>query len=237
VLAGRRWDTRPAGGGYGQYFCPITRASEIFAVRWMPIIVRNLLLGAATFSDIQAGALGLPRSLLTERLRQLEQFGVVVRRPKPKGRGWLYELTELGRDLAPVCEALGTWGARWLEAVPTEVDPAVVVWAICKCMDRDRLPEERVVVRVSLRDHPEERFWLFVQRPEPEVCRKPPGFDEDLVVTSDTEWLAKWHMGRLSLGQAMHARVITVEGPQRLVREFSKWAGIGQFAAITRAHA
>jgi DNA-binding HxlR family transcriptional regulator len=225
------------GDGYGQYFCPITRASEIFAIRWMPIIVRNLLLGASTFSDIQAGAPGIPRSLLTGRLRQLELFGVVERRPKPKGRGWLYELTDLGHDLAPVCEALGIWGARWLEAVPAEVDPAVVVWAICKCMDREQLPEERVVVRVNLRDHPDQRFWLLVQRPEPEVCRKPPGFHEDLVVTSDTEWLAKWHMGRLSLGQAMHARVITVEGPRHLVREFSKWGGISHFASVAPAAA
>jgi DNA-binding HxlR family transcriptional regulator len=217
--------------GYGQYFCPITRASEILATRWTPIIVRNLLLGCSTFSEIQEGAPGIPRSLLAERLRQLERAGVVARRPKPSGRGWLYELTEVGRELEPVCEALGNWGSRWLEAAPEKVDPGVLLWAICRSMDLDRLPEARVVVRVALRDEPRHPFWLLVQRPRPEVCRKPPGFDEDLIVTSDTEWLAKWHMGRLTLGQAMHARVITMTGPRQLVREFSRWGGVTPFAA------
>lgn len=223
------------GDGYGQYFCPITRAAEIFATRWTPIIVRNLLLGCSTFSEIQQGAPGIPRSLLTERLHQLEHAGIVERHPKPNGRGWLYELTPAGRDLEPVCEALGTWGARWLDAAPAQLDPGVLLWAICKSMTPERLPSERVVVRVNFRDAPKQRFWLLVQRPEPEVCRKPPGFDEDLIVTSDTEWLAKWHMGRVSLGNAMQARLITIEGPRRLVREFSRWGGPTPFASVTPA--
>jgi DNA-binding HxlR family transcriptional regulator len=217
---------------YGQYFCPISRGAEIFATRWTPVIVRNLLLGAATFSDIQAGAPGIPRSLLADRLRQLEVARVVARRPKPSGRGWLYELTPTGRDLMPVVEALGTWGAKWLEAVPAELDPAVVLWAICKSMDRARLPRERVVVQVRLEDHPRERFWLLVQRPAPEVCTKPPGFDDDLVVESDTQALARWHMGEVSLGQAMHAHAISVQGPRHLVREMSEWGGQSMFAAV-----
>ena len=217
---------------YGQYFCPISRGAEIFATRWTPVIVRNLLLGAATFSDIQAGAPGIPRSLLSDRLRQLELAGVVERRPKPAGRGWLYELTPTGRDLMPVCEALGTWGAKWLEAVPAEVDPAVVLWAICKSMRRDRLPEDRVVVQVKLTDRPKERFWLLVQRPVPEVCTKPPGFDDDLVVESDTASLARWHMGEVSLGQAMHGHAMTVTGPRHLVRELANWGGPSMFAGV-----
>jgi DNA-binding HxlR family transcriptional regulator len=217
---------------YGQYFCPITRGAELFATRWTPIIIRNLLIGCSTFGEIQEGAPGIPRSLLSERLAQLERAGIVDRRRNPKRRGWIYELTPAGRDLEPVCEALGTWGARWLDAAPAELDPGVLLWAICKSMDPEQLPEERVVIRVSLRDAPEQRFWLLIQRPEPEVCRKPPGFDEDLALKSDTEWLARWHMGRVTLGQAMHSRRIEVNGPRRLVRELAKWGGQTPFASI-----
>lgn len=223
--------------GYGQYFCPITRASEIFATRWTPIIVRNLLLGCSTFSEIHEGAPGMPRSLLTQRLQQLEHAGIVERRRKPKGRGWLYELSPAGRELETVCEALGNWGSRWLDAAPAQLDPGVLLWAICKSMEPSRLPEERVVVRVSFRDAPDRRYWLLVQRPEAEVCRKPPGFDEQLVVTSDMEWLTKWHMGRVSLGQAMHAGAITIEGPRRLIREFGRWGGTTPFASVAPARA
>lgn len=223
------------GEGYGQYFCPITRAAEIFATRWTPIIVRNLLLGCTTFSEIQEGAPGIPRSLLTERLRQLEHFGIVERRQKPSGRGWLYELTAAGRELGTVCEALGNWGSRWLDAAPAALDPGVLLWAICKSMSPDRLPDERVVVRVHFRDAPKQRFWLLVQAPEPEVCRKPPGYDEDLILTTDTEWLAKWHMGRISLGDAMHAGAIAIEGPRSLVRQFATWGGPTPFASVAPA--
>ena len=220
---------------YGQYFCPIARGAEIFAARWTPIIVRNLLLGSSTLSEIHAGAPGMPRSLLRQRMQQLEHFGVVERRAKPSGRGWLYELTPAGRELEPVCDALGTWGARWLEAAPVPLDPGVLLWGICKSIAPGRIPAGRLVVRVHFRDAPKHRFWLLIERPRPEVCVKPPGYDEDLILTSDTEWLAKWHMGRVSLGSAMRSRVITIDGPRHLVREFSKLEGLGRFAAVTPA--
>jgi DNA-binding HxlR family transcriptional regulator len=219
---------------YGQYFCPITRASEIIALRWTPIIVRNLLQGCTTFSEIREAAPGVPRGLLAERLRQLELAGVVERRPKPDGRGWLYVLTDCGRDLGPVCDALGTWGQHWLEATPTPLDPGVLLWAICRSMYRERLPEQRVVVRTTFHDVPKRDYWMLVQRPEPEVCRKSPGYEENLLVTTDTQALAMWHMGKISLGRAIRDGAIEFSGPRRLVREFSAWGGVTPFAAAER---
>ncbi len=54
-------------------------------------------------------------------------------------------------------------------------------------------------------------------------------------MTSDIEWLAKWHMGRVSLGSAMRGRRITVDGPRHLVREFAKWGGLTPFASVAPA--
>src|SRR4029453_11217543 len=71
---------------YGQY-CPIARGAEIFAERWTPLIVRNLYLGCGTFSEILEGAPGLSRTLLVQRLDQLERLGIVESAPKPHGRG------------------------------------------------------------------------------------------------------------------------------------------------------
>src|SRR3954452_21172523 len=69
---------------YGQY-CPVARATEILAMRWTPIIVRNLLMGCETFGEIQEGAPGIPRTLLSQRLRLLEQHGIVGRLVRPRG--------------------------------------------------------------------------------------------------------------------------------------------------------
>src|SRR5215510_9447511 len=90
---------------YGQY-CPIARGSEVFAERWTPLIIRNLYLGCETFGEILAGAPGLSRTLLTQRLKHLERLGIVESVPKPRGRGDSYHLTDAGHDLFKVCETL-----------------------------------------------------------------------------------------------------------------------------------
>ncbi|HVD22281.1 MAG TPA: helix-turn-helix domain-containing protein, partial [Lapillicoccus sp.] len=102
---------------YGQY-CPIARGAEIFAERWTPLIIRNVQLGCETFGEILEGAPGLSRTLLTQRLKQLERLGIVESTPKAHGRGHRYQLTSSGHDLFKVCETLGEWGARWLEIAP-----------------------------------------------------------------------------------------------------------------------
>ena len=106
---------------YGQY-CPIARGAEIFAERWTPLIIRNLYLGCGSFSEILEGAPGLSRTLLSQRLKQLERLGVVVSAPKSDGRGHHYELTSAGHDLFAVCQSLGEWvpvGSRSLPSTST----------------------------------------------------------------------------------------------------------------------
>src|SRR5262245_31450231 len=117
--------------GYGQY-CPITRASEILATRWTPVIVRNLVLGCETFSEIAEGAPGLPRSVLSDRLRMLERYGLVERTPARR-----YRLTSAGEELEDVLLAMGNWGARWLElSAPEDLDAHVVLWSMCRLMQQ-----------------------------------------------------------------------------------------------------
>lgn len=212
---------------YGQY-CPVARATEILAMRWTPIIVRNLLLGCETFGELMDGAPGISRTLLSSRLELLERYGVVERRDRR------YLLTEAGRELESVVDALGTWGARWLEAAPEHFDAHTVLWSLCRLADPDDLPARRLVIRFELSDGPARRVWVVLCPPDSEVCVKPPGYDEDLVVRTTSEWLAKWHMGRISLGQAMHAGLISVQGPSELVQTLST-LGLSRFAGVEPA--
>jgi DNA-binding HxlR family transcriptional regulator len=93
----------------------------VFAERWAPIIIRNLMIGCERFGEVLDGAPGLPRSVLSQRLRRLEAYGVGTRQPGPGGP--VYRLTEAGRELADVCLVLGAWGARWREVLPAHMDP------------------------------------------------------------------------------------------------------------------
>ena len=211
---------------YGDY-CPIARGAEIFATRWTPIIVRNLLLGCSTFSEIRAGAPGIPKSLLSDRLRMLEKYEVIISRPNPNRRGRIYELTPAGRELQEVCDALGTWGSRWLELGPMHIDAGIVLWGLSQTLEGDQLPDHLLNIRFDVSDDARGRYWFLFEPPNFEVCFNPPGHPEDLVVTTTSEWLAKWHTGGIGLGQAMHAGRIRVEGPRHLIRLLAGWGGMG----------
>ena len=127
----------------------VALGAEVFAERWTPIIVRNLMGGAERFGDILDGAPGLPRSVLAQRLRSLERAGVVER---SVDRVPAYRLTDCGQELAEVCLALGRWGARWREVLPEHHDPYLVVWLLSRMIHLDELPRRRVVVRFDVRD-------------------------------------------------------------------------------------
>jgi DNA-binding HxlR family transcriptional regulator len=216
---------------YGQY-CPIARGAEIFAERWTPLIIRNLNLGCGSFSEILEGAPGLSRTLLSQRLEQLERLGIVASTPKPGGRGHLYELTSAGHDLFRVCQSLGEWGARWLEIAPGNLDPFVALWSMCNALRRDRLPNRRLVIRFDFTGRPRhERYWLLIELGDTEICKTYPG-PEDLYITAEAEAFVKWHAGHLTWAEATRDRRIQLDGPSSLVRAFPTWNARSMFAHI-----
>src|ERR1700757_308554 len=92
--------------GYNQ-FCPIAKASEILANRWTPLILRELMAGIHAFNDIHRGVPLISRAVLVARLRELENHGVIERRPRADGKGHEYCLTPAGEGLRAVTAALG----------------------------------------------------------------------------------------------------------------------------------
>ena len=206
---------------YGQY-CPVARTAELFAERWTPIIIRNLLGGVTTFGQLQAGAPGIPKAVLSDRLAALGRAGIVERRLGP-ARRVTYYLTDAGRDLKPLCDAMGAWGMRWLEVEPRHVDPAYVLWATARLVDADTLPPHQVTVRVELRDVTAGRYWLVLRRPTAEVCTHYPGTPEDLVLHTDADALARWHLRESTYAELVRQQRIRVDGPRDLVRAFPGW--------------
>ena len=219
---------------YGQY-CPIARAAAVLAERWTPIILRNLMNGCTTFSEIADGAPGIPRSLLTSRLHELQRVGVVWSEANPSGRGSVYHLTEAGQDLKEMLYALGTWGERWLELAPEDVDPYAVLWTWCQWyLERDHLPDRRVVVRFEFPDQALRNrwFWVVFNGDRSEVCRKDPGFDVDLEVMAESMALAEWHLGRITWEDAVRSRRIRVAGPNQLGNLLPSWNRRSAFAGV-----
>lgn len=101
---------------YGQ-FCGLARALEIVGERWSMLVVRDLVLGPKRFTDLQRGLPRIPVSILSSRLNELEQAGVIRRRVLPQlDAGLVYELTEYGSELDHILLDLALWGARSLGA-------------------------------------------------------------------------------------------------------------------------
>ena len=196
-------------GTYRQY-CPIARASEILAERWNPLIVRNLMFGADTFSAIARGVPTMSRSMLIKRLDELERAGVIVSTPKAEGRGHSYRLTEAGNDLAGIIAGLAAWGERWIEVTTEHSDPGFALWAWCQVqMDRSALPAGRVVVALIFPDErpSNRRYWLLIEDGDAELCYSDPGGQPDLA--------SRRRHGPLSTGTAAHGAGKTYCGRAR----------------------
>src|SRR5262249_36393510 len=209
--------------GYGQ-FCPVAVASEIFAERWTPLILRELFTGSRRFGEIKSGMPLISRTLLSQRLRQLEDAGVIVSEPLSGSRGLEHLLTPAGEGVREVIDRLGAWGQRHAaEQFSREnLDPSLLMWAMHRRIDVSRLPKPRVVVRFELRGVPSRCLqmrvcWLVLERAGADVCMRDPGFDVDLVVHADVGALARVWAGHVEWSEAVRGGGIRLEGPPALV--------------------
>jgi DNA-binding HxlR family transcriptional regulator len=210
---------------YGQ-FCPMAMALEVLGERWTLLIVRELLLGSSHFNDLARCLPGISRTLLAARLRQLERDGIVVREAAGSGRRGTYRLTQAGQELLPVAEALAAWGTRWAfgEPRPDQLDPVLLLWWLHRDARRERLPQQRTVVQFDFRGACQDSMWLLLDAPEVSVCLTPPG-ETDILVTADLATLYRVWAERISLGMALRAELVQLEGLPALVRAFPAWWG------------
>jgi len=220
---------------YGQY-CPVARASELLADRWTPLIVRELLAGIHRFNDLDRGLPGISRALLVQRLRRLEEAGIVERRPGTNGGGPAYHLTRAGRQLQRVIDVLGGWGARWAfgDPRPRELDPVVLLWWMRCRVHRERLPDRRVVVQFDFRGARGGHFWLVLERADVSVCLQHPRFEIDLVVRANLSLFYRVWLGRVPLEEATRRGWVRFDGPPALRREFPRWLAWSPMAPAVR---
>ena len=95
---------------YGQ-FCPVAMAAEILCNRWTMVILRELVVGSTRFNELRKGVPRMSPALLSKRLKELEEAGVIEHVPSAEAGVFEYRLTEAGRDLRSVVEAVGIWGS------------------------------------------------------------------------------------------------------------------------------
>ena len=221
---------------YNQY-CPLAKGAEVFAERWTPLILRELLRGSTTFNDLHRGVPRMSRSLLSSRLKKLEVCGVLVRYRNTTGVG--YELTPAGRELGPVVAQLGTWAQRWYRSTfrSAELDVGVLMWDIRCTVNAQALPAIRTVVQFVFSDlrAGSREWWLVNENGEVDLCPVDPGDEPEVQIRTTLPIMTRVWMGDLTIDAGRRSGAFTILGPNDLRQRLGDWLRLSPYAPIADA--
>ena len=222
-------------GSYRQ-FCPVAMAAEILCTRWTVVLLRELVAGSTRFNELRRGVPRMSPALLSQRLKDLETAGIVVRIASPSDRGVSeYQLTPAGRELGPIVEAFGIWGQRRIEADLSlqHLDAQLLMWDMRRNLNTTPMPAHRSVVQFAYPELPAtQRLWWLIVDPQEgiDLCSIDPGFDVDLYVSVDLRTMTAIWMGLDTVRAALASRRMILTGDRKLGAAMQSWLGLSPFA-------
>lgn len=216
-------------------FCPTIMAADLIEPRWTMLLISEMGSGSTRFSDIQRGVPGMSPSLLSRRLKELEQNGLVRREQVPETGQWRYHLTPMAEELVPLIDALGDWAHRNLcpNLEAGRLDHRLLMWNVRRKLKTSALPARRVVVqfRLETEGQPVKDYWLIAKPgAETDLCSIDPQFDVDLYVTADlAAFTAAW-MGPSRIESEIEKGAIVLVGDAEISRSITQWMVRSRFA-------
>ncbi len=220
---------------YGQ-FCPVAKAAEVLGERWTILIIRELLLGTSRYGDFQRTLARISPTLLTKRLGQLVDCGLVVRRTRPGKAHAEYHLTAAGRELQPIVTQLGEWGMKWARGQmgDDELDVELLMSEFCRRLDATRLPAGGAVIEFNYPGLPRfGRWWLVIEADsERELCVAHPGKPSDIQIRSDLRTMTEIWAGDTDIRTARREGRLQLTGDPTLIRTLASWLRPGGTAHI-----
>jgi DNA-binding HxlR family transcriptional regulator len=221
---------------YGEA-CPVSKATAVLCERWTLQIVRELMLGATRFSELQRTLPKISPSLLNARLRLLADSGIALRKRIPEQRGFEYHLTPAGQALQPVIMELGKWGMRWIfdGLEDEELDAAVLLGHMAAMLKVEELPACNTVLQFTFTDFTETaQRYIFVHDGKREVCDVNPGYEVDVYLRSTLRALSEVFWGERALREACRSGALKIVAPPVYSKSVSKWFPVSLFAADNR---
>ncbi|MBI5450967.1 MAG: helix-turn-helix transcriptional regulator [Gammaproteobacteria bacterium] len=218
---------------YGQ-FCPLAQATQLLCERWTLIVVRELIAGSTRFNQLKKGVPLMSPSLLSTRLKQLAEAGV-IEITGSKGN-YTYTLTPAGRELRPLIELLGAWGHRWAPSNLNkgDLDAGLLMWDMRRTVDPAVFPRQRIVVQFEYPDAPkgERDWWLVTENGEIDLCLNDPGYDVDIVITCSLKTMSAVWVRQQSFRDAVKKGDIKVSGDSRLTSKLQDWLRASPLARL-----
>ena len=222
---------------YGQ-FCPIAKATEILGDRWTLLIIREILNGGRRFSQLQRGLGTISPALLTERLKTLAAYDLIVKRKIPGQRGYEYFPAGACEALGPILQSLGEWGMRFAKdhLGDEDYDIELLMLYLERTIAIDKLPGSAIVLRFEFEDLRKERtWWLVVEDGHVDVCVKDPGRDVDVYINTTVRVMTDVWLGHKTYKSAIKEGVLEIVGPSGLVRSVSSWLRCVDYAEVSVA--
>jgi DNA-binding HxlR family transcriptional regulator len=227
-------EKRRSSSSYGQY-CPLALATELLCRRWTVLVVSRLLDGCTTFSEIHQGVPRISPSLLSTRLKELEYAGLVTH--EKNGSRSRYALTDAGRDLNDIVDAMAVWGQHWARDMDMDdLDIGFLAWSMHLRINVAAMPPGRTVMRFEFSGAPADfrRFWIVNTEGKVDMCLKHPGFDDDLVIEADLRLFVEAWRGFRDLRKEINASRVRVSGPKELCKAFPDWLKLSALAPYER---
>ena len=198
--------------------CATAQALDVVGERWALLIVRELLFGPKRFTDLRTGLPGASPNVLSQRLRELDESGVLRRRRlPPPAASWVYELTPWGQELEPIVAALGKWGAQAPGAHPEgPISVDSMMLALRTVYDPAEAGGLVADVVVSLG---EDGFRATVTPEGLRVAREPVE-RPDAVIRTDAVTLKDVVSGRRELAEALASGDLVVTGDDAVATRF-----------------
>jgi DNA-binding HxlR family transcriptional regulator len=217
-------------------FCPVAMASEILCNRWTMLLLRELISGSTRFNDLRRGLTRMSPALLSQRLKDLEEAGIVKKIVSAGERSsHEYNLTEAGQDLRPVIESIGIWGQRWVDTNLSleNLDPSLLMWDIRRGLKPSPLPTTRNVIEFYFTDLPsnQKHWWLIVEPSgDVDLCYTDPGFEVELYLQTSLRSMTSIWMGYSTLSAEIKIDQLTLEGNSVMAQNMHFWLGLSPFA-------
>ncbi len=209
---------------YGQ-FCPVAKCAEILGERWMLLVIRELVMGSTRFSQLRRGLGRISPSVLSDRLKALEEYDIIYR--VQSGAGWEYHLTESGKALKPIIEAAGLWGYRWIREsfAAEDLDVDLLMLDISRRLRADQIRGGQAVIEFEFTDLSGRyrQWWILVEGKSVELCYSHPGRTVDLLLRCELVVMTKIWMGHMTIAAALRNGLLHVDGSRRLTANLPAW--------------
>ncbi|HRX39931.1 MAG: helix-turn-helix domain-containing protein [Parvularculaceae bacterium] len=227
--------------GYGQ-FCPVAMAAEVLCTRWTLVMLSEMLSGSTRFNEIRRGVPRMSPALLSKRLKELEEWGLIERTEKKDAEGGEYLLTPAALELEPIITALGNWSQRWVDSELTlqNLDAQLLMWNVRRKLSPDPMPKRKTVVQIIFPELAQNKrnYWLIVSPGQDvDLCSIDPGFDVNLFVSADLKAMTSAFIGPSTLDAEIAADRILLTGDNEVSGQFKKWFVQSRYAAAARCRA